>query len=103
NTKRVRIPDVFIARSMNFPEAPYMQFDLSGFNEVTTLNDFKTDDGERLQQIFSGAGNKLAGLATQAGRASKELVEKIKDNSKETTIKKEIRSTGESLDEPVQK
>src|SRR5690606_32953453 len=38
NTKRVRIPDVFIARSMNFPEAPYMQFDLSGFNEVTTLN-----------------------------------------------------------------
>src|SRR5690606_19320930 len=30
NTKRSKIPVVFFAKSMGFPEAPYMQFDLSG-------------------------------------------------------------------------
>jgi LemA protein len=87
NTKRSKIPVVFFAKSMGFPEAPYMQFDLSGMNAVTTLQEFKTDDGERLQQLFSGAGNKIAGIATQAGKAGKELgkdlVEKIRELPKE--------------------
>ena len=64
---------------MGFPEAPYLQFDVSGMNEITSLQDFKTNDGERLQQLFSGAGNKIADLATQAGKAGKELIDKVKD------------------------
>lgn len=87
NSERARIPVVFFAKSMGFPEAPYLQFDLSGVNAVNTLQEFKTDDGERLQQLFSGAGNKIASLASQAGKAgkelSKELVEKIKEMPKE--------------------
>ncbi len=83
NTKRLRIPTVFIARAMGFPEAPYLQFDVSGMNEVTSLQDFKTDDGERLQQLFTGAGNKIADLATQAGKTGKELVNKVKESQQD--------------------
>ncbi|RQP15625.1 MAG: LemA family protein [Parapedobacter sp.] len=83
NTKRLRIPTVFIARAMGFPEAPYLQFDVSGMNEITPLQDFKTDDGERLQQLFAGAGNKIADLATQAGKAGKGLVDKVKESQKD--------------------
>lgn len=82
NTQRVKIPDVFVARAMGFPEAPYMEFDISGLSEITTLKSFKTDDGERLEQLLSGAGNRIAGLANQTAKASKELVEKIKENQK---------------------
>lgn len=85
NTKRLRIPTVFMARAMGFPEAPYLQFDVSGMNEITSLQDFKTDDGERLQQLFTGAGNKIAGLATQAGKAGKELVDKVKESQKNSS------------------
>ena len=66
NTKRLGIPTVFIARTMGFPEAPYLQFDVSGVNEVSSLQAFKTDDGERLQQLLNGAGSKIADLATRA-------------------------------------
>jgi len=79
NTKRLKIPTIFIAKSLGFPEAPYLQFDVSGMNEVTSLQDFKTDDGERLQQLFSGAGSKIAGLAAQAGKTGKDLVDRVKD------------------------
>lgn len=90
NTKRVKIPDLFIARSLGFPEAPYMEFDMSGLTEVTTLKSFKTDDGERLEQLLTGAGHRIAGIATHAAsagkelaeKAGKELSEKIKDRQK---------------------
>lgn len=79
NTRRSKIPTVFFAKTMGFPEAPYMQFDLSGMNEAGSLQEFKTDDGERLQQLFSGAGNKIAGLAAQAGKAGADLVGKMRE------------------------
>lgn len=83
NTRRARIPVVFFARTIGFPEAPYLQFDISGVNTVTSLQDFKTDDGERLQQIFSTTGNKLAELATKAGKAGKDLGKDIASKIKE--------------------
>lgn len=85
NTKRLRIPTIFIAKSLGFPEAPYLQFDVSGMNEVTSLQDFKTDDGERLQQLFSGAGSKIADIAAQAGKTGKDLVDKMKEAPKNNT------------------
>ncbi|PPL01517.1 LemA family protein [Parapedobacter indicus] len=94
NTKRLRIPTVFMARAMGFPEAPYLQFDVSGMNEITSLQDFKTDDGERLQQLFTGAGNKIAGLATQAGKAGKELVDKVKESQKDSAPPKNSAGDG---------
>ncbi|QNL51743.1 LemA family protein [Olivibacter sp. SDN3] len=81
NTKRVRVPTVFIAKSFGFPEAPYLQFDISGINEITSLKDFKTDDGERLQQMLSGAGNKVVNLASKAGKVGKDFATKIKENN----------------------
>ncbi|AWO01060.1 LemA family protein [Chitinophaga alhagiae] len=79
NTRRSKIPTVFFAKTMGFPEAPYMQFDVSGMNETASLHQFKTDDGERLQQLLSGAGSKIAGLASQAGKAGAELLDKFKE------------------------
>ena len=83
NSHRLGIPTIFIARSMGFGEAPYLQFDQSGATDPNSLKEFKTDDGERLQQLLSGAGNSIAkttrSLAQQAGNAGKMLADKIKD------------------------
>lgn len=83
NSHRLTIPTIFIARSMGFGEAPYLQFDQSGAVDPNSLKEFRTDDGERLQQLISGAGNSIAkttrNLAQQAGQAGKMLAEKIKE------------------------
>jgi len=83
NSKRLTIPTVFIARGLGFGEAPYLQFDQSGASDPNSLKEFKTDDGERLQQLLSGAGNSIAkttrNLAHQAGNAGKLLAEKMKE------------------------
>lgn len=81
NTNRNRIPTVFVARFIGFSEAPYLQFDLSGNQDVTSLKDFKTDDGERLHQLLSGAGKGIAGATKSlAGQAGK-LLEKHGDTA----------------------
>jgi len=84
NTNRSAIPTVFIAQTLGFSEAPYIEFDLSGANDVTHLKEFKTDDGERLKQIFSNAGNQIAGatkvITNQAVSSGKILGSKFSDN-----------------------
>lgn len=81
NSKRLSIPTVFVARFIGFSEAPYLEFDLSAMKDVTTLKEFKTDDGQRLEQLISGAGNQLLGatrtLVGQASQIGKTLTEKI--------------------------
>jgi len=83
NSYRLGIPTVFIARSMGFGEAPYLQFDQSGAADPNSLKEFRTDDGERLHQLLSGAGGSIArttrSLAKQAGSAGKALAERIKE------------------------
>lgn len=84
NTARATIPTVFVARWLGFSEAPYLEFDHSGVGQVTTLKDFKTGDGERLQQLLQGAGTKLvdssravAAGTLQAGRALQERLQTV--------------------------
>ncbi len=83
NTERLKIPVVFIARYLGFGEAPYLQFDQSGATDPNALREFKTDDGERLQQLLSGAGSSIAKttriLADHAGQAGKLLADRIKE------------------------
>ncbi|HRO42827.1 MAG TPA: LemA family protein [Flavipsychrobacter sp.] len=87
NVVRLKIPTVFIARFIGFSEAPYLQFDTSGITDVTTLKDFKTDDGERLNQLLSDAGKQISGagktIVTHAGQAGKYIGEKIKERKGE--------------------
>ncbi len=78
NTKRLTIPTVFIAKSLGFSDAPYLEFDHSGVQEVSTLKDFTTDDGERLQKIFSGAGDKIKNAAKDMGKVGKDFADKMK-------------------------
>jgi LemA protein len=79
------IPTVLIARFIGFSKAPYLEFDTSGTQDATALKEFKTDDGERLQQLLSSAGGQLAGatrsLAGHAGQAGKLLAMKIKERT----------------------
>jgi len=83
NQRRLKIPTIFITRFMGFSEAPYLQFDLSGVNDVTSLKEFRTDDGERLQQLLSNAGNSLAdatkALSNHAGATGKLIASKVKE------------------------
>ena len=85
NTVCLSIPTVFVARAMGFGKAPYLEFDISGVNDVTTLKDFKTDDGERLQQMLTSAGGNIAGMtkavAIQATQKGKMLVDRAKEKA----------------------
>ncbi len=85
NTVCLSIPTVFVARTLGFGKAPYLEFDLSGVNDVTSLKDFKTDDGERLQQMLTSAGGNIAGatrvIASHASQTGKLLAERAKDRS----------------------
>ncbi len=85
NAVCLSIPTVLVARYIGFSAAPYLEFDHAGLQDVTSLNAFKTDDGERLQQLLGNAGSQLAGatrsLASQAAQAGKLLGEKIKEAS----------------------
>ncbi len=84
------IPAVFVARFMGFSKAPYLEFDTSGVQDVTSLKEFKTDDGERLQQLLSGAGSKVANvsrmIAGQAGQAGRLLTDSVKEQIKDRTM-----------------
>lgn len=85
NQARLKIPTIFVARFMGFSEAPYLQFDISGANDVTSLKEFKTDDGERLQQFLSNAGSSIKGatktIANHAGQAGKLIADKVKEKT----------------------
>ncbi len=83
NTVRLSIPTVFVAGVLGFSTAPYLEFDVSGVAEPGHLKNFKTDDGERLQQLLSNAGGQIAGasrlLVSHATQASKIAVDSIKE------------------------
>jgi LemA protein len=82
NTVCLSIPTVFVAKFTGFSEAPYLEFDISGTKEITDLKEFKTGDGERLQQLLHDAGTQIAGatkaIASQASQAGKLLATKVK-------------------------
>lgn len=86
NTVRLSIPTVFVAGMLGFSTAPYLEFDITGVAEPGHLKNFKTDDGERLQQLLSHAGGQIAGasrvLVNHATQASKIAVESIKARTK---------------------
>jgi LemA protein len=56
NTYRSQIPQSFFASSLGFSEAPYFNTE-----NLDSLNDFKTDDGEMLRKALSGAVDKTVG------------------------------------------
>lgn len=82
NTVRLSMPTVFVAGMLGFSTAPYLEFDVSGAAEPGQLKSFKTDDGERLQQLLSNAGGQIAGasrsLVNHATQASKLALESVK-------------------------
>jgi LemA protein len=88
NSLCLSFPTVLVAKFLGFSSAPYLEFDVSGANDVTRLKEFKTDDGERLQQLLSGAGGHMANagraLASGAEQAGKMIAARIKEKSAAT-------------------
>lgn len=82
NSICLSIPTVFVSRFMGFSSAPYLEFDISGTCDVTP-KEFRTDDGERLQQLLSGAGERVMNaskvIASQAGEAGRQLANAVKE------------------------
>lgn len=89
NTVRLSIPTALVAGMLGFSTAPYLEFDVSGVAEPGQLKNFKTDDGERLQQLLSNAGGHLVGasklLVNQASNVSRLAVESLKERSQQAT------------------
>jgi LemA protein len=85
NNLCLSVPTVFVAKGLGFPSAPYLEFDHSGVVDETRIKAFTTDDGQRLQQLLSGAGQSLAGtaraLAGQATQATRLLADKARSAS----------------------
>jgi LemA protein len=83
NSICLSIPTVFVAHIIGFSSAPYLEFDLSGIKDITSLKEFKTDDGERLQKLLVTAGNNIADatkvIASHATQAGKQLSDKVKE------------------------
>lgn len=85
NVFRTSIPTVFVANSLGFPDAPYL--DLSVDNaECALLKEFKTDDGERLNTLLKNTTQHIADgskkaleKATETGKriASSESVQNL--------------------------
>ena len=75
NSICLSIPAVFYSRALGFPSAPYLEFDTSGLPQENSLREFKTDDGERLNQLLGRAGGALANagktLLAQAAQTGK--------------------------------
>jgi LemA protein len=70
NVRRTSIPDVFYSKLLGFGEAPYLDFDGSSEKNAATMQQFVTDDGERLNQLLSSAGNKVKEVSQQAASAA---------------------------------
>ena len=70
NVRRTSIPDVFYSKLLGFGEAPYLDFDGSSEKNAVTMQQFVTDDGERLNQLLSSAGNKVKEVSQQATSAA---------------------------------
>lgn len=83
NSERSAIPTVFVARLIGFSEAPYLEFDTSGAPDMSTLQSFRTDDGERLNQLLGKAGDGLLSgarlLANKASEIGAAATEKVKE------------------------
>jgi len=81
NNAALAIPAVFVARPLGFPPASYLEFDTSGMPDETSLRQFKTDDGDRLNQLLGQAGGALAGagkhLVIQAQQAGRNMTDRL--------------------------
>jgi LemA protein len=85
NSVCLSIPTVFVARLLGFPPAPYLEFDSSGLTQQNALKEFKTDDGERLNQLLGSAGSAIANagknIMATAGEVSKKVSDKMAEQN----------------------
>jgi len=84
NNNCLAIPAVFVSRILGFPPATYLEFDTSGMQDENSLRQFKTDDGERLNQMLGHAGSAVANagknLVIQAGQVGRGMTERLSAN-----------------------
>lgn len=71
NTKRTVFPAVLFAGMLGFNEAPYLDFD-----NMQTVRDFKTDDGQMLKEMLRKGGEQIVRTTAQATAQATDLTKK---------------------------
>ena len=99
NVRRTSIPDVFYSKFLGFNEAPYLDFDGASEKDSGTLQQFVTDDGERLNKMLSHAGSKVLEVSQQAGAAALSQGKQIVSVAKSKVD--ELRAPSEALPAPT--
>ncbi|MGM8886325.1 LemA family protein [Psychrobacter sp. 1U2] len=82
NTSRASIPTIFVANALGFTNAPYL--DMSMDNEGAILNEFKTDDGERLNALLNTAKNNIVDSSRSIAQSSRGAIDKAKNSQKKS-------------------
>ncbi|MDK4492105.1 LemA family protein [Fusobacterium necrophorum] len=77
NAERLKFPFVLFSSSLGFREAPYLDLDSN-----QKIDDFNTDDGEILKDIFRNAANTTTDF-------TKKGIEKIQKTAKSMNKKEE--------------
>lgn len=86
NTSRASIPTIFVANALGFTNAPYL--DMSLENDATILNEFKTDDGARLNALLSTAKNNIVDSSRSIAQSSKGAIDKATNAHKKPAAQK---------------
>lgn len=88
NTSRASIPTIFVANALGFTNAPYL--DMSLENDAAILNEFKTDDGERLNALLNTAKNNIVDSSRSIAQSSKGAIDKATNAHKKPAAQKSI-------------
>ena len=86
NTSRASIPTIFVANALGFTNAPYL--DMSMENDGAILNEFKTDNGERLNALLNTAKNNIVDSSRSIAQSSKGAIGKATSVHKKSLAQK---------------
>ncbi len=70
NVQRTSIPHVFYSKLLGFGPAPYLDFDGASERDTGAMQNFASDDGERINQLLGKAGTAVREVTQQAGQVA---------------------------------
>ncbi len=70
NVQRTSIPHVFYSKLLGFGPAPYLDFDGASERDTGAMQNFASDDGERINQLLGKAGTAVREVTQQASQVA---------------------------------
>lgn len=78
NSDRLQIPTIFFSKILGFQEAPYFDFD-----NLQSMREFNTDDGELLKEMLSNASVKAVNMTQQGVRKVRTKINQASSKSEQ--------------------